>query len=185
MKNGEDISKWTIPQLKFWLKGRRLNQQGLKKVSFAAPVLHKHCYLTFHTSQKNFVFAKIFSFLLLIWYFFLFRGRVKAFNAIPYYREKIYDPDPERSYTKPKVEKLKTLNIETVQTELIDQQASSCSSILDAFPPHENTQFSEDFSVFPPFVPMDAFEQVKNSGKSMKKFFWSILYMIYRCIMTR
>ena len=31
MKNGEDISKWTIPQLKFWLKCRRLNQQGLKK----------------------------------------------------------------------------------------------------------------------------------------------------------
>ena len=27
----EDISKWTIPQLKFWLKCRRLNQQGLKK----------------------------------------------------------------------------------------------------------------------------------------------------------
>ena len=50
---------------------------------------------------------------------------VKAFNAIPYYREKVYDPDPDRSYTKAKVEKVKTLNIETVQTELIDQQASS------------------------------------------------------------
>ena len=32
-----------------------------RKVSFAAPVLHKP-YLTFHASQKNFVFAKIFSF---------------------------------------------------------------------------------------------------------------------------
>ena len=31
VRNGEDISKWTIPQLKFWLKCRRLNQQGLKK----------------------------------------------------------------------------------------------------------------------------------------------------------
>ena len=31
VKNGEDISKWTIPQLKFWLKYRRPNQQGLKK----------------------------------------------------------------------------------------------------------------------------------------------------------
>ena len=30
VRNGEDISKWTIPQLKFWLKCRRLNQQGLK-----------------------------------------------------------------------------------------------------------------------------------------------------------
>ena len=88
---------------------------------------------------------------------FLFGGRVKAFNTIPYYREKVYDPDPDRSYTKAKVEKLKTLNFETVQTELIDQQASSCSSILDTFPLDENTQFSEDFSVSPPFVPMGAF----------------------------
>ena len=29
--NSEDVGKWTIPQLKFWLKCRRLNQQGLKK----------------------------------------------------------------------------------------------------------------------------------------------------------
>ncbi|CAH3197210.1 unnamed protein product [Porites evermanni] len=54
VKNGEDISKWTIPQLKFWLKCRRLNQQGLKK-----DLVEK----------------------------------VKALNAIPYYREKVYDPD--------------------------------------------------------------------------------------------
>ena len=145
-------------------------KRSCRKVSFAAPALHKQCYLTFNASQNNFVFAKIFSFLLLIWDFFLFWSRVKAFNTIPYYREKVSDPDPERCYTKAKVEKLKTLNIETVQTELIDQQASSCSSILDTFPPHQNTQFSEDVSVLPPFVPMDAFEQVKTSGKSMKKF---------------
>ena len=29
--NSEDVSKWTVPQLKFWLKCRRLNKQGLKK----------------------------------------------------------------------------------------------------------------------------------------------------------
>ena len=39
-------------------------ERSCRKVSFAAPVLHKHCYLTFHASQKNFVLAKIFSFLL-------------------------------------------------------------------------------------------------------------------------
>ena len=27
----ENISKWTIPQLKYWLKCRKLNQQGSKK----------------------------------------------------------------------------------------------------------------------------------------------------------
>ena len=68
-------------------------ERSCREVSFAAPVLHKHCYLNFHASQKNFVLAKISSFLLLIWDFFLFWGRVKALNAIPYYREKAYDPD--------------------------------------------------------------------------------------------
>ena len=29
--NSEDVGKWTIPQLKFCLKCRKLNQQGLKK----------------------------------------------------------------------------------------------------------------------------------------------------------
>ena len=29
--NSEDVGKWTIPQLKFWLRCRKLNQQGLKK----------------------------------------------------------------------------------------------------------------------------------------------------------
>ena len=37
-------------------------ERSCRKVSFAAPVLHKHCYLTFHVSQKNFVLAKILSF---------------------------------------------------------------------------------------------------------------------------
>ena len=27
----DNVGKWTIPQLKFWLKCRRLSQQGLKK----------------------------------------------------------------------------------------------------------------------------------------------------------
>ena len=34
---------------------------------------------------------------------------------------------------------------------------------------HRTNLFSEDFSVLPSFVPMDAFEPVKNSGKSSKK----------------
>ena len=114
-------------------------ERPCRKVSFTALVLHKHCYLTFHVSQKDFVSLKS----------CYFGGRVKAFNTIPYYREKVYNPDPERNCTKAKVEKLKTLNIETGQTELIDQQASPCSSILDTFPPDENTKFSEVFSVCP------------------------------------
>ena len=92
--------------------------------------------------------------------------RVKAFNAIPYYRDNVYDPDPDGIYTKAKLERLKCSS-ETEQNVL--WQTSSNSTCFDSFPPDESTLFSEDFSVLPSFVPMDAFEQVKNSGKSSKK----------------
>ena len=93
--------------------------------------------------------------------------RVKAFNSIPYYRDRVYDPDPERSYTKAKLEKLKRSN---ATVESAAKQTSPNNSPFDSFPPDESTQYSEDFSILPSFVPMDAFEQVKNSGKSIKKF---------------
>ena len=35
--------------------------------------------------------------------------RVKAFNAIPYYRDNVYDPDPDGIYTKAKLERLKVI----------------------------------------------------------------------------
>ena len=36
--------------------------------------------------------------------------RVKAFTSIPHYRDRVYDPDPERSDRKAKLEKLKRSN---------------------------------------------------------------------------
>ena len=97
--------------------------------------------------------------------FFFFR--VKAFNSIPHYRDRVYDPDPERSYTKAKREKLKRSNV-TVESAV--KQTSPDNSPFDSFPSDESTDFSEDFSILPSFVPMDAFEQDKNSGYSIKKF---------------
>ena len=90
----------------------------------------------------------------------------EAFNAIPYYRDKIYDPDPDGSYTKVKLERFKRSSV-TEQNVL--GQTSLNSTCFDGFPPDESNLFSEDFSVLPSFVPMDAFQQVKNSGKSSKK----------------
>ena len=92
--------------------------------------------------------------------------RVKAFNAIPYYRDNVYDPDPDGIYTKAKLERPKCSS-ETEQNVL--GQTSPNSTCFDSVPPDESTLFSEAFSVLPSFVPMDAFEQVKNSGKSSKK----------------
>ena len=84
----------------------------------------------------------------------------------PFYRH-VYDPDPDRSYTKAKLDKLKWSN-DSVGNTL--KQTSLSDSPFDNFPPDESTLFSGDFSALPPFAPMDAFQQVKNSGKSVKKF---------------
>ena len=66
-------------------------------------------------------------------------SRVKAFNSIPYYRDRVYDPDPERSYTKAKLEKLKRSN---ATVESAAKQTSPNNSPFDSFPPDESTQFS-------------------------------------------
>ena len=68
-------------------------------------------------------------------------------------------------YTKAKLEKLK-------QNDVVNNtvsQTSSGDSPFDNFPPDDSTLFSKDFSILPSFLPMDAFEQVKNSGKSVQK----------------
>ena len=95
---------------------------------------------------------------------------MKALNAIPYYRDKVYDPDPDGSYTKAKLERLKS---SSVTKQNILGQTSPSSTSFDSFLPDESTLFSEENPnpnpVLPSFVPMDAFEQVKNSGKSSKK----------------
>ena len=97
---------------------------------------------------------------------FPFVCRVKAFNAVRYYRDKVYDPDPDGSYTKAKLERYKRSR---VTKQNVFGRTSLNSTCFDSFPPDESNLFSEYFSVFPSFVPMDAFEQVENSGKSSKK----------------
>ena len=92
---------------------------------------------------------------------------MKTFNSIPYYRDKVYDPGPDRSYTKAKLDKLNWSN-DTVEST--PEQRSSSNLPFDTVPPDESMLFSEDFSILPLFVSMDAFKQVKNSGKSVKKF---------------
>ena len=101
------------------------------------------------------------TYLLLVFHFVC---KVKAFNAIPYYRDKVYDPDPDGSYTRAKLERLKRSRV--TEQNVLGETNSTC---FDSFPPDESNLFSEDFSVLLSFVPIDAFEQVKNSGKSSKK----------------
>ena len=81
--------------------------------------------------------------------------RVKTFNAIPYYWDKVYDPDPCHTA---KLERLKR-SILTEQNVL--EQTDPNSTHFDSFPLDESKLFSQDFPVLPSFVPTNAFEQVK------------------------
>ena len=99
----------------------------------------------------------------------LFLLQSESIQLDPLLQDKVYDPDPDRSYTKAKLHKLNRAN-DTVESALGQTIASSSVSSFDSFPPDDSTLFLEDYSVLPSFVPMDAFEQVKNSGKSVKKF---------------
>ena len=75
---------------------------------------------------------------------------------------KIYDPDPEKSFTKAKVARLKQkhtdssvpVDIETVATNHINKF------------PTADSAFTDDFSLLPKFVPTDTLEHLKNCGKN-------------------
>ena len=73
---------------------------------------------------------------------FPFVFRVKAFNAIPYYRDKVYDPDPDGRYTKAKLERLQCSS-ETEQN-VLGQTSLNCTC-FDSFPPDESNLFRKTF----------------------------------------
>ena len=53
---------------------------------------------------------------------------VKAFNTKPFYRDTVFDPDPDRSYTKAKVQKLEQSDVNNMLS-----QTSSGDSNFDNF----------------------------------------------------
>ena len=89
-----------------------------------------------------------------------------SFNAIPKYRDNVYDPDPEKSYTKAKLQRHSANSKENRESNSSISSTAENPEVL--FPTDEEA--NNKFSVLPNFVPMDAFQHVKNSGKSMKKY---------------
>ena len=87
--------------------------------------------------------------------------------SIPKYCDIVYDTDPEKSYAKAKLKKY----IEYDKENVADN--SSISSLTEnpelLLPRDEvaNEVFNNNFSFFPNFVPMDACQHIKNSGKSV------------------
>ena len=88
-----------------------------------------------------------------------------AFKAIPKYRDNVYDPDPEKSYTKAKIQRHLGNDKENVANNLSTSSSAENPEVL--FPADEVLNYN--FSVFPNLVPMDAFQHIKNSGKSVKE----------------
>ena len=91
-----------------------------------------------------------------------------AFKAIPKYRDNVYDPDPEKSYTKARLQRHLENDKENMADNLSISSSPENPKVL--FPTDEvaNEVFNNNFSVLPNFVPMDAFQHIKNSGKSIK-----------------
>ena len=95
-----------------------------------------------------------------------------SFNATPKYRDNVYDPDPEKSYTKAKLQKSTEVGIEKENAAYSASVSSSTAKLELSFPTDEksNELFNNNLSLLPNFVPMDAFQHIKNSGKSIKKY---------------
>ena len=93
-----------------------------------------------------------------------------AFKAIPKYRDNVYDLDPEKSYTKAKIQRHLGNDKENVADNLSISSSAENPEVL--FPADEvaDEVFNYNFSVLPNFVPMDAFQHIKNSGKFVKKY---------------
>lgn len=86
-------------------------------------------------------------------------SRVRNLNKVPEIRDKVYDPDPGKAYTKAKLAKLEG-----------DEDISNMTGKheLNQFP-SDDSIFSQDYSIFPAFLPTDTLDHLKNCGKTTKK----------------
>ena len=80
-----------------------------------------------------------------------------AFKAVPKYRDNVYDPDPEKRYTKAKLQRHLGNDKENVADNLSISSSAENPEVL--FPTDEvaNEVFNNNFSVLPNFVPMVRF----------------------------
>ena len=77
---------------------------------------------------------------------------------------KVYDPDPEKSFTKAKVAMLKQ---EQTEHNLPDIE-NVATNHLNKFPTADSA-FTNDFSLLPKFVPTDTLKHLKNCGKNTSR----------------
>lgn len=96
--------------------------------------------------------------------YYISHFRVRNLNAMPEVREKIYDPDPNKAYTKAKLAKLRENNNNLAAAAIHNESTNSFLKF-----PSNDSAFSKDFSVLPIFVPTDTLDHLKRCGKTTKK----------------
>jgi hypothetical protein len=84
---------------------------------------------------------------------------------MPEVRNKVFDPDPSKAFTKAKLAKLRDNEISCSNAEVKNDFSTGFKSF-----PSDDSAFNKDFSVLPVFVPTDTLDHIKNCGKSTKKF---------------
>lgn len=91
--------------------------------------------------------------------------RVRNLNAMPEVREKIFDPDPNKAFTRAKLAKLNRANgINYSNAEVQNDFSTSFQNF-----PSDDSVFNKDFSVLPVFVPTDTIDHIQKCGKTTKK----------------
>lgn len=82
----------------------------------------------------------------------------------------VYDQDLEKSCTKGKIQRHLGNDKENVADNLSISSSPENPEVLFSTDKVANEVFNNNFSVLPNFDPMDAFQHIKNSGKSIKKY---------------
>lgn len=94
--------------------------------------------------------------------------RVRNLNAMPEVREKVFDPDPNKAFTKAKLAKLREDLGEDGMNSSNAKVENGFSTSFQNFP-YDDSAFNKDFSVLPLFVPTDTLDHIQKCGKSTKK----------------
>ena len=94
-----------------------------------------------------------------------FNKILNSIVSIPKYCDIVYDPDPEKSYTKAKLKKYIEYDKENVADNSSISSLAENPELLFRRDEVANEVFNNNFSFLPNFLPMDACQHIKNSGK--------------------
>jgi hypothetical protein len=95
---------------------------------------------------------------------------------MPEVREKVFDPDPNKAFTKAKLAKLRENGINCSNAEVENDASASLGKF-----PSDDSAFNKDFSILPVFVPTDTLDHtiLKSAGSQPKNLL--MVTLLLRC----